>query len=62
MKKIIDVDEDCNIVFEDGTVTTCKHRPPYTFQDCKVGYGPHCDCPKWYFGHVDIKSEDGYDL
>lgn len=49
--KIIDVDEDCNIEYEDGTFKTCEYRPSYTFQDCDVGYGSHGDCPKWNFNH-----------
>lgn len=59
MKKIIGVDEDCNIMYEDGTYEACMYRPTYTFQDCEPGYGPHGECPKWNFHHqVDIKSED----
>lgn len=56
--KIIDVDDDCNIIFEDGSLRTCEHRPAYKFQDCEMGYGSHGNCPKWNFRHIDIKSEE----
>lgn len=51
MKKIISVDEDCNIEYEDGTWGTCLYRPTMTFEDCDPGYGSHGDCPKYNHYH-----------
>jgi len=45
------VDDDCNIIFDEGTIQTCPHRPRMTFQDCEPGYGGHGDCPKWNYYH-----------
>lgn len=48
---IIDVDEDCNITYSDGSVKPCPYRPSMTFQDCDPGYGSHGLCEKWNYYH-----------
>jgi hypothetical protein len=54
---IIEVDEDCNIVFNDGSVKTCQCRPHYTFAECEPGYGSHGDCPKYNYNHPELRGE-----
>ncbi len=51
-KKIVDVDEDCNITYNDGTIETCRYRPNRTFVDCAPGYGPGGHCPKYDHYHL----------
>jgi hypothetical protein len=50
---ILEVDEDCNIFYSDGSMKTCQHRPHMTFEDCDVGYGGHGDCAKWNYYHKE---------
>jgi hypothetical protein len=56
---IIEVDGDCNIIFDDGSVKTCQYRPLYTFADCEPGYGGHGDCPKWNYHHPELHQQAG---
>ena len=55
---IIEVDEDCNIYYADGSVKTCPHRPLLTFQDCEVGYSGHGNCEKWNYYHKEKQCGD----
>jgi hypothetical protein len=45
--RVIEVDEDCNITYSDGSVKPCPYRPSMTFQNCVPGYGSHGLCEKW---------------
>jgi hypothetical protein len=56
---ILEVDDDCNIYYADGTVKTCPYRPHMIFQDCEVGYGGHGSCEKWNYYHVDQQQQAG---
>ena len=49
---IIEIDDDCNIMYVDRRVETCPHRPKYTFDDCAPGYGPGRGCAKWDHYHL----------
>lgn len=58
-KKIIEVSEECEIFYSDGSHELCKHAPKGSvFQECGLGYGPHGDCPKWDFHHRTVKGDD----
>jgi hypothetical protein len=50
---IIEVNEDCEIYYVDGSMKACPYRPPMKFQDCKIGYGDHGGCPKWDYYHKE---------
>lgn len=54
MKKVIDVDEDCNIIYSDGCIETCPYRPAIKFAECEPGYGSHGLCEKWNFNHQGL--------
>ena len=56
---IIEVDDDCNISYSDGSMKTCPYRPHMTFQDCEVGYGGHGDCEKWNYYHPELRQKAG---
>jgi hypothetical protein len=56
MNEILEVDEECNLHFTDGTWKPCQYRPHYTFSDCDPGYGSRGDCPKWNYYHKDVKK------
>lgn len=60
-KKVIDVDEDCNITYSDGSIEICPYRPAMTFEDCDPGYGSHGSCEKWNFYHRLTRSVGGKD-
>jgi hypothetical protein len=51
---IIEVDDDCNITYDDGRIEPCQYRPRYTFVDCSPGYGSGGHCPKYNYNH-DVK-------
>jgi hypothetical protein len=53
MRVIKEVNEDCEITYEDGHMEACSHRPPYVYADCDIGYGSHRGCPKYNFYHKD---------
>jgi hypothetical protein len=55
MTEIKEVDDECNIFYDDGTMKTCSYRPTMTFQDCEPGYGAHGYCPKYDYYHKDGK-------
>ena len=57
--KIVSVDEDCNIEYEDGSWEICKYRPPMVFQECEPGYGSHGECPKYNYYHPTISKTSG---
>ena len=58
MIEIVEVDDDCNIFYGDGSVKTCPYRPHMTFQDCEPGYGGHGGCPKWNYYHKKYRCGD----
>jgi len=51
-RKIVEVNEDCEIIYSDGIIAPCEHRPPMKFSDCKPGYGPGRSCAKWDHYHL----------
>jgi hypothetical protein len=57
--RIEDVDEDCNILYENGIWTPCQYRPYYVFSECVIGYDPHRDCPKYDYYHKEQIAENG---
>jgi hypothetical protein len=50
--KVTDVDDECNIYYDDDTIIICPYRPTMTFEDCTIGYGSHGECQKWNFNHL----------
>lgn len=52
LKKIKEVDADCNVTYENGTTEPCQYRPGFTFEECGPGYGPGGHCPKYNFYHL----------
>ena len=56
-KNIIEVSEECEIFYSDGSHEICKHAPKGSiFQECGPGYGPNGECLKWDFHHRIIKG------
>jgi hypothetical protein len=54
---IVEVDEDCNITYSDGSIKPCPYRPSMTFQNCEPGYGSHGLCEKWNYYHRGFWDE-----